>query len=156
VPVAAGESLAAFYKVGLGVNFDEVARPDPEAAAATAAGAGGAAGSSSKRCLKSVQFGPWNPPPQRRRLLGDLLYVEVVTPDDGTLHLTCVQSGFYVNGTRHSNFDPTPAAVPHHSHELLTCLISASARSLMLSNIYSIHSVYQHCTCNAALITSCV
>jgi Mitochondrial function, CLU-N-term len=127
VPVASGESLAAFYKVGLGVNFDEVARPDPEAAAAAAAG-GAVAGSSSKRCLKSVQFGPWNPPPQRRRLLGDLLYVEVVTPDDGTLHLTCVQSGFYVNGTRHSTFDPTPAAVPHHSHELLTCLISASAR----------------------------
>eukprot|EP00953_Heterococcus_sp_UTEX-ZZ885_P006038 3726-Heterococcus_DN1.PRE.1 len=132
VPVAAGESLAAFYKVGLGVNFDEVARRDPEAAAAAAAG-GASAGSSSKRCLKSVQFGPWNPPPQRRRLLGDLLYVEVVTPDDGTLHLTCVQSGFYVNGTRHSTFDPTPAAVPHHSHELLTCLISASARLLQAS-----------------------
>ncbi|KAG5189837.1 clustered mitochondria-domain-containing protein [Tribonema minus] len=112
IPVGRPQGLAAFYDVALATDISHVPK-----------GAGLGAGS---RCLKSLVFGAWNPPPARRRLLGDLVYLEVVTLDDATLHVTATPAGFYVNNTRHATFDPAPAAVPHFSHDLLTCLISAS------------------------------
>lgn len=53
--------------------------------------------------------------------------VQVTALDGTVLHVTGTQTGFYVNGTRKENFDPTPAANNScHSHELATCLLNAS------------------------------
>jgi len=131
IPVAAGEGLGAFYTVGLGIDENAVLRPSAEALA-KAAGAGSSSSTADPhkdlRDSVRVSLGAWNPPPALRRLRGDLLYAQVVTPEDGTLHLTCVSSGFYVNRTTEGRFDPSPAATPHLSHELLYCLLSASPR----------------------------
>lgn len=56
-----------------------------------------------------------------------LLHLQVTTIDGTVIHVTGTHTGFYVNGTRKENFDPTPAANnPCHSHELITCLLHAS------------------------------
>jgi protein TIF31 len=77
-------------------------------------------------CLQHITYSAWNPPPNHRKMQGDLLYLQVQTFDDGTLHITCTRAGFYVNRTSHSTFDPQPALNCHFSHELLYTLLSAS------------------------------
>ncbi len=76
-------------------------------------------------CLQSLNYSGWNPPPAGRKLLGDLLYLEVRTLDDTVLHVTATPGGFYVNKTHGDKFDPTPAAHAHFAHELITMLGSA-------------------------------
>jgi hypothetical protein len=107
--------------------------------------------------IKSVFTSGWNPPPPPRKLKGDLLYLEVITANEGTFYITAVAryvifmlsleclsricanvlccvilfcpclSGFYVSKSNRGHFDPSPAANHHFSHELLTLLLSASA-----------------------------
>ena len=76
--------------------------------------------------IKSVNLSGWNPPPLPRKLVGDLLYIEVVTNDEGVFHITAIPSGFYVNKSSRAFFDPNPAAVAHFSHELFNTLMSVS------------------------------
>lgn len=38
--------------------------------------------------VKSVFASGWNPPPPQRKIRGDLLYIEVVTANEGTLYIT--------------------------------------------------------------------
>jgi len=79
-------------------------------------------------CVQSVTFSGWNPPPKPRALMGDLFYLEVVTMEHQTLHLTACPDGFYVNQTRASRFDPRPAKVAHNSQTLLDLLCSVSSQ----------------------------
>lgn len=78
-----------------------------------------------------IQLSGFHPPPRSRRLMGDLAYLEVLPP--GTtepIHITAIPTGFYVNRSKSSGemhqFDPSPAAEPCFSHELLDCLCQAS------------------------------
>lgn len=88
----------------------------------------------------TVAISGFNPPPAQRKLLGDLVYLEVNLPgDEGTVHVTAIPSGFYVNRSKTEvgghvkeySFDPKPAAEPCFSHTLLDCLLlkSKSLRS---------------------------
>jgi protein TIF31 len=70
--------------VGLGTS---TARDMPEGRAET----------SSSKCIKSVAYSGWNPPPPQRKLMGDLFYLEVVLADNSAINITCTASGFYVN-----------------------------------------------------------
>ncbi len=78
-----------------------------------------------------ISFGGFNPPPMRRKLLGDLAYLEVTLPgSDGSVHITAISAGFYVNKTSDTEsekkFDPSPASNPCFSHELLDCILMRS------------------------------
>ena len=78
-------------------------------------------------CLKSICFSGWNPPPSQRRLKGDLCYLQVTNLEDSTFHVTATETGFFINSTSHTVFDPTPARTPHTSHSLLELLRQASS-----------------------------
>jgi protein TIF31 len=79
----------------------------------------------------TVQASGFHPPPPSRRLVGDLMYLNVTIPSAEApivLPITATTLGFYVNrcvGTTH--FDPSPAAAPHYAHALLDCLLAASS-----------------------------
>jgi hypothetical protein len=78
--------------------------------------------------IRSIFFSGWNPAPPPRKLRGDLFYLEVQfnVPNAPSLHITAQNSGFYVNKSSTSTFDPSPAANANFSHELLDTLIAAS------------------------------
>ena len=114
----------------------------------------------------SIAFGGFNPPPAQRGLLGDLAYLEVGLPGgEGTVHLTVMPTGFYVNcstgggagtgagagssedgsGSSCMVFDPSPAAQPCFSHTLLDCLLlkSPSLRNAWVSSsVHCLHVQY--------------
>ncbi len=74
----------------------------------------------------SITFGGYNPPPSDRRLNGDLAYLEIQLKEGEKFHVTAFPSGFYVNRSTDSTFDPTPATEPCFSHTLLDCLLQRS------------------------------
>ncbi len=93
-----------------------------------------------------ISFGGFNPPPMPRKLLGDLAYLEVTLPgNDGSVHITVVSAGFYVNKTVEMEgkrkFDPSPASNPCFSHELLDCLLlrSKSLRYAWVGGFIKLH-----------------
>lgn len=56
-----------------------------------------------------------------------VMELQITALDGSIIHITCTQGGFYVNGTRRDNFDPTPAANnPCHSHELCSTLLASN------------------------------
>lgn len=62
----------------MGLAVDEVASPSTEE------GGGGGGGANKDKdkdgpvaCLKGVSVSAWNPPPPQRRMVGDLMYLEV-------------------------------------------------------------------------------
>jgi len=62
------------------------------------------------KCVESIQFSGFNPPPPARKLVGDLFYLTVKTLDAGEKGITCCVNGFYVNDSiEKSVFSPTPA-----------------------------------------------
>lgn len=82
--------------------------------------------------IKSVSLSSYNPPPLNRKALGDLLYVEVNIADEGIIFITATSSGFFVNNSNRTTFDPRPSSThPHLSHELFHLLshISSSFRN---------------------------
>lgn len=97
---------------------------------------------SEPRCLKSIEFAGWNPPPGNRALLGpylyssrlpypvvllmaesikragDLYYLQVTTLEGQTLFITAWTHGFYVNCCTGTVFNPKPATKRCSSHSL--------------------------------------
>ena len=79
----------------------------------------------------TIQFSGFHPPPPFRRLMGDLAYLEITVAGEAeSIHVTAVPTGFFVNRSSSSGgkytFDPSPAAQPCFSHELLDCLLQRS------------------------------
>ena len=79
----------------------------------------------------TIRMSGFHPPPQSRRLIGDLAYLEATYPGEtDAVHITAVSSGFYVNRSSSRGgvyvFDPSPAAKPCFSHELLDCMLQYS------------------------------
>lgn len=88
-----------------------------------------------------ISFGGFNPPPSHRRLYGDLAYLEADLPDnEGKIHVTAIPVGFYVNRSSGTKFDPSPAADPCFSHELLDCLLQHS-NSLRCAWVSFLHCI---------------
>jgi len=62
-----------------------------------------------------------------------LAYVQVNLPaGEGVVHITAIPTGFYINRSSSSGggvvtFDPSPAAQPCFSHEILDCLLQKSS-----------------------------
>jgi len=78
------------------------------------------------RTVKSISVSPWNPPPYHLRQKGHLLYLQVTTNEGEQYQITSHVSGFYVNKSSNSKFDPFPKAAPppksYKAHSLLTLI----------------------------------
>ncbi|KAL6062933.1 Clustered mitochondria protein [Balamuthia mandrillaris] len=79
------------------------------------------------RCVQSIEFSGWNPPPGNRELMGDFFYLEVTTLEGNVYHITSSSRGFFVNGSTQKRFNPHPAAKPCRSHNLSELLSKVSA-----------------------------
>lgn len=76
------------------------------------------------KTVKSLSVSPWNPPPYHLRQKGHLLYLQMTTNEGDQYQITSHVSGFYVNKSSNSKFDPFPRAAPksHSAHSLLTLI----------------------------------
>ncbi|KAF8643089.1 hypothetical protein HU200_066961 [Digitaria exilis] len=58
------------------------------------------------KCVESIVFSSFNPPPSYRRLHGDLIYIDVVTLEGNKYCITGSSKSFYVNCSNGSILDP--------------------------------------------------
>lgn len=83
-------------------------------------------------CVSSVSVSNWNPAPAHRRMQGDLLYIEVVCPQEGVFNITGTCHGFFVNKSNRHHFDPLPVSGLPATNNLFQLIHSLSG-SLRLS-----------------------
>lgn len=78
--------------------------------------------------IKSISLSPWNPPTHILRSKGHLLYLQITTNESEQFQITSHVSGFYVNKSSNSKFDPTPRTIPkpYSAHSLLTLISKLS------------------------------
>ena len=76
------------------------------------------------KTVKSISVSPWNPPPYHLRQRGHLLYLLLTTNEGEQYQITSHVSGFYVNKSTNSKFDPFPRGPPkaQSAHSLLTLI----------------------------------
>ncbi|KAH6575594.1 hypothetical protein BASA60_004897 [Batrachochytrium salamandrivorans] len=80
-------------------------------------------------CLQSIALSSWNPPPLQRRMAGDLLYLSISILEGIVLEVTASVSGFYINGSSSTVFDPLPSKeTPDLVHMLPLLLSQASPK----------------------------
>ncbi|KAJ4850623.1 hypothetical protein Tsubulata_022193 [Turnera subulata] len=60
------------------------------------------------KCVESIVFSSFNPPPSNRRLVGDLIYLDVVTLEGNKYCITGTTKLFYVNSSTGNVLDPRP------------------------------------------------
>ncbi|CAO3579582.1 unnamed protein product [Absidia cylindrospora] len=78
------------------------------------------------QCLKSISLSGWNPVTHSRRLAGDLLYLDVVTLENETLHITASTTGFFINSSTSSEFNPRCRGANKRAHSLIRLLQNLS------------------------------
>lgn len=94
------------------------------------------------KTIKGISVSPWNPPPYHLRQKGHLLYLQVTTNEGEQYQITSHVSGFYLNKSTNSKFDPSPRGAPkaHSAHSLLNLIneispsFDASFKKLLESN----------------------
>lgn len=59
-------------------------------------------------CLRSLYLSHYNPVPAFYRSRGHLMYLKAVTLEGETFHITAVPSGFYLNNSSETKFNPSP------------------------------------------------
>ena len=76
------------------------------------------------KTVKSLCVSAWNPPPQYLRQKGHLLYLQLTTNEGEQFQITSHVSGFIVNKSSNSKFDPYPRPQPKSAsaHSLLTLI----------------------------------
>ena len=82
----------------------------------------------SPKTIKSLSVSPWNPPPQFLRQKGHLLYLQLTTNEGEQYHITSHISGFFVNKSSNSKFDPFPrvATKSASAHSLFSLILLLS------------------------------
>ncbi|KAL8885347.1 MAG: hypothetical protein Q9215_006785 [Flavoplaca cf. flavocitrina] len=80
------------------------------------------------KTIKTLGISSWNPPPPMFRQRGHLLYLQLTTNEGEQFQLTSHVSGFFVNRSSNSKFDPLPKASPKNAmaHSLLTLIQALS------------------------------
>ncbi|KAL9592367.1 MAG: hypothetical protein Q9179_006791 [Wetmoreana sp. 5 TL-2023] len=83
---------------------------------------------STPKTIKALCVSPWNPPPPSFRQRGHLLYLQLTTNEGEQFQITSHISGFFVNRSSNSKFDPLPKSSPKNAmaHSLLTLVQSLS------------------------------
>lgn len=65
--------------------------------------------------IQSLEFSGWNPPPLKRKMVGDYFYLKLVTYEKETFYITAFCKGFYLNRTTDQVFDPSASSDPFFS-----------------------------------------
>ena len=73
------------------------------------------------KCVESIAFSSFNPP-SYRRLLGDLIYLDVLTLEGRSYCITTHTRGFYINATTGNILEPRSAKPAHESTSLVGLL----------------------------------
>lgn len=86
------------------------------------------------KTIKSLGVSAWNPPPPFLRQQGHLLYLQLTTNEGEQYQITSHISGFFVNKSSNSRFDPFPRPPPKNAaaHSLFS-LISVLSQSFSKS-----------------------
>ena len=86
------------------------------------------------KTVKSLGVSAWNPPPAFLRQQGHLLYLQLTTNEGEQYQISSHVSGFFVNKSSNSKFDPFPRPPPKNAaaHSLLS-LISVLSQSFSKS-----------------------
>lgn len=76
------------------------------------------------KTVKSISASPWNPPPPHLRQKGHFLYLLLTTNEGEQYQITSCVSGFFVNRSSNSKFDPFPRPAPRSAaaHSLFTLI----------------------------------
>lgn len=104
---APGSHPLADYDFDTPITFDHYLPPAPKQVPKT---------------VRGIALSAWNPPPYHLRQKGHLLYIQVQTLEGENVHITSHVSGFYVNKSNSTTFDPSPKLVNGkevHQHSLL-------------------------------------
>ncbi|XWS32553.1 hypothetical protein CRYUN_Cryun23aG0167800 [Craigia yunnanensis] len=86
--------------------------------------------SSSKeiKCVESIVFSSFNPPPSYRRLVGDLIYLDIVTLEGSKYCITGTTKMFYVNSSTGNVLDPRPSKAGSDATTLIGLLQKISSK----------------------------
>ena len=76
------------------------------------------------RTVKSIGLSSWNPPPPHLSQQGHLLYIQITTNEGEQYQITSHISGFFVNKSSNSKFDPFPRPAPKNAaaHSLFSLI----------------------------------
>jgi hypothetical protein len=74
--------------------------------------------------VDSLEFSGWNPPPKKRKMVGDYFYLKLVTYEKTVHFITAFCKGFYLNKSTDQLFDPSAASESFFS--LLDLIASVS------------------------------
>ncbi|XP_020090308.1 clustered mitochondria protein [Ananas comosus] len=80
------------------------------------------------KCVESIVFSSFNPPPSYRKLLGDLIYIDVVTLEGNKYCITGTTKSFYVNSSTGSILDPRPSKPAYEACTLIGLLQKISSK----------------------------
>ncbi|GLU00239.1 hypothetical protein SLE2022_176190 [Rubroshorea leprosula] len=86
--------------------------------------------SSSKeiKCVECIVFSSFNPPPSYRRLVGDLVYLDVITLEGNKYCITGTTKTFYVNSSTGNILDPRPSRTNSEATTLVGLLQKISSK----------------------------
>lgn len=74
------------------------------------------------KCLTSLAYSGWHPPPGNRKLKGEVAYLRVVTRNNIVAHVVCHSSGFYISRSTDDSFLPQESDRPCRSDTLVGTL----------------------------------
>ncbi|KAJ6948503.1 hypothetical protein NC651_002746 [Populus alba x Populus x berolinensis] len=74
------------------------------------------------KCVDSIVFSSFNPPPSHRRLVGDLIYLDAVTLEGNKYCVTGTTKMFYVNSSTGNALDPRPSKATSEATTLVGLL----------------------------------
>ncbi|WOL12357.1 clustered mitochondria protein-like [Canna indica] len=80
------------------------------------------------KCAESIVFSTFNPPPSYRRLVGDLIYLDVVSLEGNRYCITGTTRGFYVNSSTANILDPKPSKPSYEASTLIGLLQRISSK----------------------------
>ncbi|GMI95762.1 FRIENDLY MITOCHONDRIA, non responding to oxylipins 38 [Hibiscus trionum] len=86
--------------------------------------------SSSKeiKCVENIVFSSFNPPPSYRRLVGDLIYLDIETLEGNKYCITGTTKIFYVNSSTGNILDPRPSKAGYEATTLVGLLQKISSK----------------------------
>ncbi|KAL6981662.1 hypothetical protein U1Q18_023287 [Sarracenia purpurea var. burkii] len=80
------------------------------------------------KCVESIVSSSFNPPPSYRRLVGDLIYLDLVTLEGNNFCITGTTKIFYVNSSTGNVLDPRPSKAASESVTLIGLLQKISLK----------------------------
>lgn len=86
--------------------------------------------------IDSLEFSGWNPPPSKRRMMGDFFYLKLVTFEKVTHYITSFSRGFYLNKISDSAFDPSANSEPFFSLLELISSVSEHFKKIYDGNLF--------------------